>query len=140
MALFRLHTLELLSVLRSGKQRVLGLLEPLVSLQPGLYMHAELTLVDVTVSEVMEQVLIDVYMILTVSIYLMFKRVAIIANSVAVNNVEPGVSDANIVEEKRGQFLGATLKSTGDNFMVLCLLLIVCRHVPCEYRFVPIDD
>jgi len=62
-------------VLRLGKQKVLGWLEPLVSLQPGLYMHVELILGDVTVSEVMEQVLIDVYMILTVSIYLMFNRV-----------------------------------------------------------------
>ena len=29
-----------------------------------------------------------------------------------------GVSDVNVVEEKRGQFLGSTLKSTGDSFLV----------------------
>jgi len=39
-------------------------------------------------------------------------------NSVVGNTVGEGVSDANVVEEKRGQFLGSTLKSTGDNFLV----------------------
>ena len=28
------------------------------------------------------------------------------------------ISDSNFGEEKRGQFLGATLKSTGDDFLV----------------------
>ena len=34
------------------------------------------------------------------------------------NQVDSGISDVNFVEQKRGQFLGVTLKSTGDFFMV----------------------
>ena len=56
-------------------------------------------------------------------------------------NIEVAViSDGNQGEEKRGQFLGATLKSTGDRFLVryfyaimeIIMLFIcfdVCRHV-----------
>jgi len=29
-----------------------------------------------------------------------------------------GVSDSNTLEQKRGQFLGATLRSTGEDFLV----------------------
>jgi len=39
-------------------------------------------------------------------------------NSVVGNRIAGGVSDTNFVEEKRGQFLGSTLKSTGDDFLV----------------------
>ena len=34
------------------------------------------------------------------------------------NRVDSEISDIHFIEQKRGQFLGVTLKSTGDYFMV----------------------
>ena len=51
------------------------------------------------------------------------------------------ISDSNFGEEKRGQFLGATLKSTGDNFLVRRQILNFSYIMTFSliHRRVPID-